>query len=1038
MSSPLGLPRRIGHTAPITSLSFLGSSYLLASETSVVNVFSSASPSPLLHQHRLFHRDRIHGIVLNETHVLFWGGRSLAILPITDVVNAAELQVKEILAPDWILSAAFLPSGDVVVVGAHNEVLVYKDGKWTTTSCGVTERTMLYSADLRVGAKSEVTVAAGTVFGEIVIWELHPGNQKGRITKRFRGHEGSVFAVRFHPEGRWVASCSDDRTLRVWDLEATTEDDKERGTTGFEEVEGEAKGGKGCVAMGWGHQARPWGVRFLPAEEGDGDGVDFVKLASVAEDLTARFWRFKTGGGKGTQMMENTNTYMMHQGKNVWGFAFDFERKLMATGGADGRVAVVDYAEDVEKREEWDLGVIAPLPEEEAVPEPVPEPTPADDAEVKDAKPKKKPKKVKKKLDAFKNYAVLDKERFVVTTVFGRLLLHNITENSWRTIGTLNSLSKWSVVGAWEDSGIVALGDLEGNLGIIDIDNNREWWWNAAGRGKVADVLIQGKKGSEFFKRNPQLCQLTYESYLPIDNFQVITTSVSYETSVLHSFTLQPTGPPLRKTTLLNLPSSKFTVTSALVTEAQLFLGSRTGDLAIYSPPPSSTSDATIDPISYHPTLYSPDALTSLLLSPSGTLLTTSFNGLHTTHSLPSLEATHISKPGNITNITGQSFGHQGDLNIFGFRGTRFIVHNLSTSTDVLSIDCGGGHRAWSYSPLHSWFLWTQAVRAQSCRVLRPRTAILKHGSHGREIKTISFCPKTGLIATGAEDTVIRISFVDAEGRVKEERAVQIKRHTTGVQCLQWSEDGERLVSSGGVDELFVFRVRVQGGQIGVTEEAVLPVEGKDEEVRICGVDVVRRDGGYLVAGAMSDGWVKVWSYEPAKGWGLVNKTMYAERCMMHVKFLELEKELGLMTAATDGVVVVYTGLEGSMEQVWKQTVHQSSVKALSAEVEWGRVKVYTGGDDCAIAVTEVDTKEWKTIRCDVVPRAHASAVTEVLRVGEKLVSVGLDQRIRIWGGQLKRVAMEDSIVPDISGAVMVRSDVVVVAGVGIESWKLE
>ncbi|KAI5821354.1 WD40-repeat-containing domain protein [Pyronema omphalodes] len=794
-------------------------------------------------------------------------------------------------------------------------------------------------------------------------------------------------------------------------------DDKERETTGFEEVEGEANGGKGCVAMGWGHQARPWGIRFLPAEEGDGDRVGFVKLASISEDLTARFWRFKPGGEKGTQMMENTNTYTMHQGKNVWGFAFDFERQLMATGGADGRVAVLDYSEDVEKRNEWHLEVIAPLPEEEAVPEPVPESTPVDDADVKDTKPKKKPKKVKKKLDAFKNYAVLDKERFVVTTVFGRLLLHNTTENSWRTIGTYNSLSKWSVVGAWEDTGIVALGNIEGNIGIIDIDSNREWWWNAAGRGKVADVLIQGKNGN---------------------NFQVITTSVSYETSVLHSFTLQPTGSPLRKTTTLNLPSSKFTVTSALVTEAQLFLGSRTGDLAIYSLPPASTSDATIDPISYHPALYSPDALTSLILSPSGSLLTSSFNGLHTTHSLPSLEATHISRPGNITNITGQFFGHHGDLNIFGFRGTRFIVHNLFTSTDVLSIDCGGGHRAWFYSPLNSWFLWTQAVRAQSCRFIRPRTAILKHGSHGREIKTISFCPKTGLIATGAEDTVIRISFVDSEGRVEEDRAVQIKRHTTGVQCLQWSEDGERLVSSGGVDELFVFRVRVQGGQIGVTEEAVLPVKGKDEEVRICGVDVVHRDGRYLVAGAMSDGWVKVWSYEPGKGWGLVNKVMYAERCMMHVKFLELEKNLGLMTAATDGAVVIYTGLEARMEQVWKQTVHQSSVKALSAEVQLDIVKVYTGGDDCAVAVTELDTKEWKTIRCDVVPRAHASAVTEVLRVGEKLVSVGLDQRIRIWDGQLKRMAMKDSMVPDISGAVMVKSDVVVVAGVGIESWKLE
>jgi len=1032
--SPTPLLHNVSTTAPITSLAFLAPTYLLAGEASCVTVFSTISPFQLLHKKILFKRERIHGIVpSNTTHqkepILFWGGRSIIIVPVTSILSDDGIGAEEIPAPDWILSAAFLPSGDVAAVDAHNEVLIYSGGKWKEVSCGSTERTMLYAADLLITDKGEVTVAAGTVFGEIIVWSYSIGNKEGRVIKRLRGHEGSVFAVRFHDGGQWIASCSDDRTIRVWDLHSTVEEDEKRETTGFGEVEGEGKGGKGCVALGWGHQARPWGVRFLPASREE------VRLASVSEDLTARFWVFTPPGSKRTAVLENSQTWMLHQGKNIWSFAFDYDRQLMATGGADGRVVVLDYSDGAELREEWTLEDVVPAPDKEEL---------GDESSVV--------KKKKEKKNSFKNYAVVDKERFVTTTVFGQAFLHSMLDKSWRSLGAWEALRNWSVVGAWEGTGVLALGGIDGKLGVLDIDNNREWWWDAGGRGKVADVFIEGTDGGVFHSTDSlDLLLSTCKLNLAIGYFQVITTSVGSTASVLHAFCFSEDGPPIRRSVILQPPTPKFTITSVLISPAthQLFLGSRTGDLAIYSlpSPDSPPVELVLVPVSYYPTLYSPDALTSLALSSnsSTTLLTTSFSGIHTAHTLPSFDTVHISKPGNITNITGHFFSgnNNKELNIYGFRGTRFVVYNTVTSTDTLTINCGGGHRAWTFSPSESmpWFIWTQGTKVHSSRSLRSRYAVLKYGSHGREIKTAAFCPRTKLLATGAEDTTIRMSHVSDEGGVEERSAVTIKRHTTGVIHQEWSDDGERLFSSGGVDELFVFRVRLgEDGAIGVVEESLLPVPKSEAEVRICGIDVVGRDEGeYWVAGAMSDGHVKVWSYQPAENmWTLKGSREYGTCCILHAKFLKLDSETVLLVAATDGHLAIYSSVDLGMKQVWKKRVHQSSVKALVAAISPdGEIAIYTGGDDCATAVTRVQSEGWVTKECRLLSRAHASAVTAVLPVdGDRLITVGMDQRVKVWDRTFGKLVEVGSAVADCSGAVLIPGGFVVL-GVGIECWKL-
>ena len=47
------------------------------------------------------------------------------------------------------------------------------------------------------------------------VWDL----ETGREERTLQGHQNSVYAVAITPDGRWVASGSYDKTLKVWNLE---------------------------------------------------------------------------------------------------------------------------------------------------------------------------------------------------------------------------------------------------------------------------------------------------------------------------------------------------------------------------------------------------------------------------------------------------------------------------------------------------------------------------------------------------------------------------------------------------------------------------------------------------------------------------------------------------------------------------------------------------------------------------------------------------------------------------------------------------
>lgn len=452
---------------------------------------------------RVFARERVHGITLthDESHVLFWGGRSISTTSVSSLLSPG-LNLDEIKAQDWIFHAVFLPtingSIKIVAITAHNSLLLYTpESGWAELASG--ERCMLYSAyllhlpaDSGGGELERILIAAGTVFGEILLWStvLNPANQKRSAELHYRllGHEGSIFGVNISPlysGKRYLTSCSDDRTVRVWDVSnlsiSGTPEEVRDGTlknTGFGHISS-TKGGE-CVSLGWGHTARIWGVRFLPDLTENGQ----IRIVSVSEDLTSKFWAFNpsstrvpTGKNPALELI-NTATYLLHSGKHIWSYALHLERGLLATGGADGRVGLVEYNPiKGKKEEEWDMETVL---------------SNIGTNQLKGSK------------DTFKSYAVLDPNRFLVTTSQGRLLTYNLSTKAWKLITQCESLSSWSLVASWEDEGMVALGNDRGEVGVCYVDRNGEVeWWQAGGeeeRGKVGGVWTSIGPGGGVYK----------------------------------------------------------------------------------------------------------------------------------------------------------------------------------------------------------------------------------------------------------------------------------------------------------------------------------------------------------------------------------------------------------------------------------------------------------------------------------------------------------------------------------------------------------
>lgn len=426
---------------------------------------------------------------------------------------------------------------------------------------------------------------------------------------------------------------------------------------------------------------------------------------------------------------------------------------------------------------------------------------------------------------------------------------------------------------------------------------------------------------------------------------------------------------------------------------------------------------------------------------------------------------------GTSTNIPGLLPSR--DLMMYGFRSTKFIVWNETRRTQVFEADCAGSHRSWTFnehSPSsraetlsHRGLLaWTQARSFNLSSVDVPSNSELQQGGHGREIKALSVSPKTysdssrgiingGLIATGAEDTTIRLFVTPSENEATTTKFPNdysesmecikvLKRHTTGLQHLAFSTCGRYLFSSGGCEELFVWRVthNVPLVGVGIVLDCAFPKQSADSDLRITDFDFI--EGGsnqattcesgriFRVAAVYSNSMIRVFHYTTATKdakatCDLIQQLAYKTNCLTQVHVSH-----GTFTASTDGYIAFWNSVDktprsfpvdiadNSLEGFrldeglpFVHPVHQNSIKTFRSVELTSRDRILiTGGDDNAIALTLMRTpsppdRNLPNFNTLLVPQAHAAAVTAICilegpRPAEfQFLSTGNDQRVILW-----------------------------------------
>jgi WD40 repeat protein len=221
----------------ITSLAFIRDDSILVVATGSYVCLYNTHSGALFSSFHAFEKETISLIVSNDNTLLVAANTQLKVLEISnDISSEAFTRIDRFEAKSLrsrildckLMDSTTKCSTSVAIAFAHNfvEIVDY------TTSNSLhrvvcEDRCFLYSAKLFGTSFKSLIMAAGTVWNGVHIWkisdsyqgsDLESSIQFGRVFKRFSGHEGSVFDLDFNEDGSMIASCSDDRSIRVWSL----------------------------------------------------------------------------------------------------------------------------------------------------------------------------------------------------------------------------------------------------------------------------------------------------------------------------------------------------------------------------------------------------------------------------------------------------------------------------------------------------------------------------------------------------------------------------------------------------------------------------------------------------------------------------------------------------------------------------------------------------------------------------------------------------------------------------------------------------
>ncbi|XP_075039671.1 tRNA (34-2'-O)-methyltransferase regulator WDR6 [Mixophyes fleayi] len=1054
--------------APITALEFVGD-FLLAGEGPNLAVYSLKNNCLNLQRipQNVLQGWTIHGIKpfgsadleVAESMLCVFGSKVLIVLKFS--ISDHEVSLSKICelreVHDWIWDIQWLqeglqPAAYLGLALGHNSVALYDYtyGR-VLKEIHCSEKCILYSAHFVGENWEELTLISGTVFNQLVIWSVSDRtNQEGRVEPRRRisGHKGVIFSIFYEKQRGILASASDDRSLRIWNVGdlAQSEQDVQ------------------CLLVLYGHQSRVWSVRLLPDS-----------IISIGEDSSCIVWSYSG---------DIIHNFKGHKGRGIRALAVQDHLGWVATGGADSGIRLWQ----IKGRSSPSNGLL--------------------NLQFSSSPSIGTPKAiamvdirclvVMTDMGSIYTYDFISKQwNFVLEDEnYRSYSLLDVFKSSSSTLCAIGNIT--GNVKIFSISPVQSYKELKHHEGKV---HSLTWVPPSCPSSETCHLFSSGANGALVWLQvecaSGDLTSVTEKSLLILPPCkQRWHTSVAF----LPKEDLIMCGD--RRGSLMLFPMK---VSGAHVENVKPLSSQNDSASSVHISIESVSKD---EPQGEGPLfvlfgIHGKLGVTSVTYH-DGFVYSSGRDGFYRQLKVEGGQLIMLRKLKAYKGmewIERLTFTPDGNLEILGFHSTDFVIWSMRTNEKLHCVPCGGGHRSWSYKKEGQTEVFAYiksgdifAYRSQPVERLQN---VLKEPLHGRELTCIRYAgtiknsnkEHLDILITSSEDTTVNIlSFNEVSKQIR--CLSTISDHLSSVKTLALAgikheqRDDEIfssvLFTAGGRAEIEVYRLLFQRKEVagGVTcqvihlashrldehwdrmknKHKIVKMDPETRYMSVRALDEISDSGPpaatcLFLAAACSDGSVRFFAMcEKSRRMILVAETFYHRRCVLKVETFVHKSanssRVMLCSAATDGRIALwditstidYAGRMLQMEHTegrpqdlgplcFTVSAHQCGINSLHVQkTKNGHYFVASGGDDNSIHVcwltldhmsVDGQTGGVQLLKSFSANTAHAAHVTGLRILREDLLaSVSVDQRLTLWtlGDEgLQHVATRFCHVADVS-----------------------